>query len=185
MIASEVIFPGKKPQWCRYGLRVPRGGIALHYDGSSTDAGSVNWFKDPRCKAGYNWLVLDDGKILELGGADVRAWHMGHCRPSAEFKIRDGYQYPNSFFYGISAATNATHAITQEQLYSIANLCLVLFRQEGWQLQNDTWRITGHKDEAVFGPEHPDVNLRGKRGRKTDPEPAFSVSQVLIQMRNI
>ena len=39
----------------QYGtLREERIGIMLHYDGSGSDRGAVQWFADERCKVSYN-----------------------------------------------------------------------------------------------------------------------------------
>lgn len=38
----------------------------VHYDGSRTDEGAAEWFRDPRGRFGYTWLVLDDARVVEL-----------------------------------------------------------------------------------------------------------------------
>lgn len=46
----------------------------VHYDGSRTDEGAAAWFRDPRCRFGYTWLVLDDARVVELATREqVRA----------------------------------------------------------------------------------------------------------------
>ena len=77
-------------------LVAPRAGIMLHYDDSTRDDWAVEWFQDPRCTNGYTWLVLDDGRVVELADPAMRTPHAGPCStPNA-----------NSVFYGIAAATN-------------------------------------------------------------------------------
>ena len=184
LISQPSVFAGEQPpRWCRYPLRQDPGGIMLHYDGSRTDAGSLTWFRDPRCKAGYHFLVLDSGESVTLGGLGVRAWHAGDCKPSATFAERGGYRWPNSFFVGVCAATNDVTPVTPEQLDGLARLCAEIFERYGWSLGTEAWRVTGHEDEAYYAPKprYP-KHLWGKRGRKQDPTPAFSVDQVVGRM---
>jgi hypothetical protein len=61
-------------------LAAPRGGIMLHYDDSSRDDWAVEWFSDPRCTNGYTWLVLDDGRVVELADPAHRTPHAGACK---------------------------------------------------------------------------------------------------------
>lgn len=144
-------------------LAEDRVGVMLHYDASSSDASSVAWFTDPRCKYGYNWLVLDSGNIIPLAPWNKRAPHAGTCRSSDE---RLKYRGANSAFYGISLAATAGDKATVEAKRSIAILCLHCFRIEGWPI-TEVWRIVSHRTEAIYGPEHPKA---GERGRKNDPE---------------
>ncbi len=61
-------------------LVAPRGGIMLHYDDSSRDDWALDWFADQRCTNGYTWVVLDDGRIIELADPGMRTPHAGPCR---------------------------------------------------------------------------------------------------------
>src|SRR5512132_2079418 len=103
-------------------LAAPREGIMLHYDDSSRDDWAVAWFSDPRCTNGYTWLVLDDGRVVELADPGMRTPHAGVCkRPLA-----------NSRFYGIAAATNGRVPATTAQLAAIVGVCVALVRYHGW-----------------------------------------------------
>src|SRR5690349_18935939 len=107
-------------------LAAARGGVMLHYDDSSDDEASLAWFRDPRCSNGYTWLVLDDGRVIELADPAFRTPHAGPClMPNA-----------NSTFYGIAAATNGLVPATEAQLSSIASLCAALMRHHAWSTQN-------------------------------------------------
>jgi N-acetyl-anhydromuramyl-L-alanine amidase AmpD len=132
----------------------------LHYDDSSRDDWAVEWFSDPRCTNGYTWLVLDDGRIVELADPAYRTPHAGACRtPKA-----------NSVFYGVAAATNGITLATETQLESIAALCRAVARFHEWDERSITKRLVGHDREAIWTPESTPVRDRwGKRGRKTDP----------------
>ncbi len=131
-------------------LAVPRRGVMLHYDDSSRDDWAVEWFFDKRCKNGYTWLVLDDGRVIELADPTKRTPHAGACRtPNA-----------NSAFYGIAAATNGLVPATAAQLDSIVALCAAL------QLPT----IVGHDSEAIWAPANTRrAELWGRGGRKVDP----------------
>ena len=141
-------------------LAAKRGGIMLHYDDSSRDDWAVEWFSDPRCTNGYTWLVLDDGRVVELADPAYRTPHAGACRtPRA-----------NSVFYGIAAATNGVTLATGPQLASIVNLCAAVALFEGWAPWALDCRIVGHDSEAIWtAADTPDRKRWGKPGRKVDP----------------
>lgn len=140
--------------WGGLGKTVNRQGILVHYDASRTDTGAVAWLEDDlRARVSYHYLVLDDGRILQIAPPGTRAWHAGVCKPSRrEFTYSDG----NNAFYGVAAAATDGERATTAQLESIAQLCRYLFWLEGWD-EAETWRITGHDAEAW------------PRGRKVDP----------------
>src|SRR5690348_10483758 len=99
-------------------LAARRQGVMLHYDDSTRDDWALDWFQDPRCKNGYTWLVMDDGRLVELANPALRTPHAGPCLvPRA-----------NSVFYGISAATNSLVPATPKQLEAIIRSCVALFR---------------------------------------------------------
>jgi hypothetical protein len=149
-------------------LTAARGGIMLHYDDSSRDDWSLAWFKDPQCNNGYTWLVLDDGRLIELADPAMRTPHAGPCLvPRA-----------NSVFYGISAATNGLVPGTPEQLRTIVRACAALFRYHGWIGSHVGTRIVGHDEQAIWTPEQTALQgipghrarwLWGQLGRKVDP----------------
>jgi N-acetyl-anhydromuramyl-L-alanine amidase AmpD len=152
-------------------LTEERLGVLLHYDDSASDPGAVEWLlKDARCKVSYNWLVLDDGRVVEVAPADKRAWHAGVCKPSSrQLPYRDA----NSAFYGIAWAGRDQQAITPAALVALLDLVRGLFTAHHWPL-TDSWRITGHDREAW------------PRGRKIDPtgtekaRPVLSVELVQL-----
>lgn len=149
-------------------LKEQRIGVMIHYDASSSDAGAVAWFRDPKCQVSYQVLVLDDGTYCRIAPDDKRAWHAGVCKPSNP-KLR--YVDANSAFYGIAAATNDAVDVTPLQMLTIAWLTRRYFETHNWGL-GETWRVVGHRTEAW------------PRGRKSDPEgpsltnPIFSVADI-------
>src|SRR5438309_2110032 len=141
-------------------LAKPRRGIMLHYDDSSRDDWAVAWFEDPRCTNGYTWLVLDDGRVIELADPAFRTPHAGACKTPCA----------NSHFYGIAAATNGLVPATEAQLASIAQVCIAVSRFHDWALDSIASRVVGHDGEAIWTPAHTQVReLWGSIGRKVDP----------------
>jgi N-acetyl-anhydromuramyl-L-alanine amidase AmpD len=149
-------------------LAARRGGVMLHYDDSSDDDASLAWFQDPQCSNGYTWLVLDDGRVIELADPAYRTPHAGPClTPRA-----------NSVFYGIAAATNGVVPATPVQTDAIVEVCTALFHYHGWTRSDVRQRIVGHDAQAIWTLEQtrlagfPDGKARllwGKLGRKVDP----------------
>lgn len=150
-------------------LREPRIGVMIHFDASRNDDAALEWFRDPRCKVSYNYLVLDDGSYGEIAPMAARAWHAGLCRSSDPDRLP--YRDANSAFVGIAAATDKQVGVTALQLLTIAFLTRVVFATYHWS-PRETWRIVGHETEAW------------ERGRKTDPtgdlerHPILSVEDV-------
>ena len=145
-------------------IREDRKGVMLHFDGSGSDKGAMQWFSDPRCKVSYNLLVLDDGSYVRIAPDSARAWHAGRCRPSNPTRLH--YGDANSAFFGLAIASSGKHDVTPLQMLTVALLCRVYFEKEGWSLE-ETWRIVSHRSEA-WG-----------RGRKTDPEGADLKNPIL------
>ena len=141
-------------------LAAPRGGILLHYDDSSRDDWAVEWFSDPRCTNGYTWLVLDDGRVVQLADPAYRTPHAGACKtPNA-----------NSHYYGLAAATNGLVPATDRQLASIDRVCVAVCRYHGWTPESIAQRITGHDAQAIWTrATTADQTRWGKTGRKVDP----------------
>ena len=160
-------------------LAAPRRGIMLHYDDSSRDDWAVAWFDDPRCTNGYTWLVLDDGRVVELADPGMRTPHAGPCLTPAA----------NSAFYGIAATTNALVPATAPQRASIAAICAALCRHHGWTTDTEgdvAPRIVGHDRQAIWTPAYTTrQELWGRLGRKVDPtgrrpdgEPVIDLAEI-------
>ena len=157
-----------------------RGGIMLHYDDSSRDDWSVAWFRDPRCTNGYTWLVLRSGRVVELADPAARTPHAGWCRtPDA-----------NSFFYGVSAATDGVHEASPAQLDALIEVCVALCLFHRWPADC----ITGHDVEAIWTkagtraagiPDARAQALWGKTGRKVDPTGVRADGVPIIHLREV
>jgi N-acetyl-anhydromuramyl-L-alanine amidase AmpD len=165
-------------------LAAPRAGVMLHYDDSQRDDWAVAWFDDPRCTNGYTWLVLDDGRVVELADPALRTPHAGSClEPNA-----------NSRFYGVSAATNGLVPATPAQLAAIVATCTALFRFHGWKPDEVTTRIQGHDAQATWTPSYTraagmsDVRGRafwGRLGRKVDPTGVRKDARPIIDVNQV
>lgn len=138
--------------------REPRIAVMLHFDASSTDLGSVGWFKMAGARlAGYHFLVMDDGTYVTMGPYNARMYHAGVCRPSDELLAHGlTYRDANSAFIGIAIAADQDDVITPIQLMCMAALTRNVFEKEKWDT-DEIWRIVGHDQEAW------------ERGRKIDP----------------
>jgi len=141
-------------------LAAPRTGLMLHYDDSSRDDWAVEWFHDPRCTNGYTWLVLDDGRVVELADPAMRTPHAGPCKTAMA----------NSAYYGVAAATNGLVLATEVQLASIAALCAAVIRHHHWVNQSLDDIVVGHDEQAVWTAAYTTRReLWGTLGRKVDP----------------
>jgi N-acetyl-anhydromuramyl-L-alanine amidase AmpD len=157
-------------------LAASRGGIMLHYDDSSRDDWAVQWFEDPRCTNGYTWLVLDDGRVIELADPEYRTPHAGACKtPNA-----------NSVFYGIAAATNGLVPATDAQVASMVRVATAVARFEPWAGESIATRIVGHDAQAIWTPAYTSVRaLWGKTGRKVDPTGVRPDGRPIIDLHDI
>jgi N-acetyl-anhydromuramyl-L-alanine amidase AmpD len=141
-------------------LASPRAGVMLHYDDSTRDEWAVEWFSDPRCTNGYTWLVLDDGRVIELADPAMRTPHAGPCMT----------RNANSAYYGIAAATNGKTLATGVQLAVIASCAAAVFEFHRWPAGDVVRRIVGHDTQAVWTDAYTaNQALWGRIGRKVDP----------------
>ncbi len=157
-------------------LAVKRYGVMLHYDDSSRDDWALDWFNDPRCTNGYTWLVLHDGRVIELADPEMRTPHAGPClTPCA-----------NSAYYGLAAATNALVPATPAQLEAIVQCCVALFARHGWKASEVGARIVGHDQQAVWTHAYTKDSRRwGTVGRKVDPTGQRADRQPIIDVAGV
>ena len=150
---EEIIVKPAAKSWNK--LREPRQGVMLHYDASSSDAGSLAWLTHPDIKCSYNFIVFDDGSWARIAPIARRAWHAGRCRP-----FTDSLEYgdANSAFYGLAIANSGGEEVTTAQLSTVIWLTKRLFVRHTWPYDESEYRVTTHSAEAW------------PRGRKIDPE---------------
>jgi N-acetyl-anhydromuramyl-L-alanine amidase AmpD len=160
-------------------LAVPRSGIMLHYDDSLRDEWAIEWFFDPQCRNGYTWLVLDDGRVIELADPGMRTPHAGPCLT----------RNANSVYYGIAAATNGQVLATEAQLSSIAALGAEIVRHHGWAFESDAdraARVVGHDAQAVWTAAYTTRReLWGRTGRKVDPTGRRADRRAIIPVEEV
>lgn len=158
IVPLSLLLPVKKnvgSKQCALHRAVSPGGIMCHFDDSSNDASSLEWFSDPTCHVSYNRLYDKDGSVNQITPTmEQCAYHAGVCRPSNN-NLK--YVYPNSFFYGLAISANEKETVTDAQFASLVKDCATIFIFHKWSI-SEIWRITGHAAEAW------------PRGRKCDPE---------------
>ena len=54
--------------------------LVMHYTGSSSMAGAVNWLRNPAAKASAHVVIGRNGEIQQLVPFNVKAWHAGVSR---------------------------------------------------------------------------------------------------------
>lgn len=151
---------------------VPRIGCMIHFDDSTEDRWAVAWFRDPACKVSYNRLYLDNGDVVSVCAMTRRAYHAGLCIGGNA----------NSKYYGLSAATDPRHPVTDKQFESMVEDTVRLFRYHGWTSADAATRIVGHDERAIYGPENTKIkSLWGKTGRKIDPT-GFDKTKPVLNM---
>ena len=120
----------------------------------------MDWFSDPRCTNGYTWLVLDDGRVIELADPAMRTPHAGPCVT----------RNANSVYYGIAAATDGTTLAMAVQVAAIARRAEAVFQLHGLPAADVARRIVGHDAQAVWtGAYTTNQALWGRLERKVDP----------------
>lgn len=139
-------------------------GACIHWTDGDYQS-SVEWTCDPRSKVSYHAIIGPSGEVTQTVPWDGRAWAMGFCRPSDPKRLP--YRDANNVFESIALAGGPPVPPTAAQIESVIALCVQRFTARGWHA-SETWRITTHQAEAIFGPGS--GAKTGKRGRKIDPE---------------
>jgi N-acetyl-anhydromuramyl-L-alanine amidase AmpD len=154
----------------------PRRGVMLHYDDSTRDDWAVAWFSDPRCTNGYTWLVLDDGRVIELADPAMRTPHAGPCLT----------KNANSSYYGVAAATNGKTLATVPQVAAIVDCVAAVGAFHRWSSADIEQRIVGHDAQAVWTPAYTkNPHLWGRVGRKVDPTGTRSDGVPIIDINHV
>jgi N-acetyl-anhydromuramyl-L-alanine amidase AmpD len=179
---TPLVIPGVPVQERRHSrvlqqpLASPRSGVMVHYDDSTRDDWAVAWFSDPRCTNGYTWLVLDDGRVIELADPALRTPHAGPCVT----------KNANSAYYGIAAATDGRTMATAAQVAAIVECIAAVFTYHKWTGGSVDERIVGHDAQAVWMPAYTaNKALWGTLGRKVDPTGTRSDRVPIIDIHNV
>ena len=126
--------------------------LILHYTGMPSARIALNWLRDPRSQVSAHYLVLEDGRILQLVPEARRAWHAGVASWGAETDI-------NSRSIGIEIV-NPGHDygypdFPEVQMEAVAALCRDILGRHPIPPE----RVLAHSDIAP--------------GRKRDPGEKF------------
>ena len=60
----------------RHGARQPDM-IVLHYTGMESAAAACDWLCNPASRVSCHYLIEENGRIVQMVGEDMRAWHAG------------------------------------------------------------------------------------------------------------
>ena len=134
--------------------------IVLHADASTSDSGTLSWFRDPVSKVSYHYLIGRSGHIWQIVEDRRRAWHAGVSTFAGRANCND-YSLGVSF----SNAQNG-EAFTPQALRAGVELVAKLCREHSIPVN----RITTH---ALVSP-----------GRKHDPGPLFPLGDFLADVKH-
>jgi len=102
--------------------------------------GCLSWMQNPASKASCHYLILKDGRILQLVKDEDTAWHAGAVnKPS--WKYYDGTN-PNRYTLGIEHEGYPEEGLTEKQYQSTLWLHQQLV--EKWGIPVDSDHIIGH-----------------------------------------
>lgn len=125
--------------------------IVIHYTGSLSIHGTLDWFQRRESKVSAHYVVGTDGRVVQMvRDADI-AWHAGRSamRPREE---PPGEPNVNAFSIGIELVGTHDSGFTDKQLASLYALIEVLIAR--YRIHPD--RVVGHLHIAP--------------GRKIDPD---------------
>lgn len=115
--------------------------IVLHItDGSS--ASTLNWIKDPRSYVSYNYIVDEQGKVIEVVDPRHAAWASGRIyRPT--WSELDPEVNPNLYTISVALA-NSGGVPNWLQWKAWAELCRTICRDNGWPM--DEKHVVEHRE---------------------------------------
>jgi hypothetical protein len=137
-----------------------------HWTGG-TYASAVDWCLRDESDVSYHTVISPKGERTDLipfaEWNKYAAWSVGYA------KAPEGFPEPmtlaNHRTINIAFAGGPPVGLTDAAFNMGVSIGLEVFMQQKWGTK-DLWRVLGHSDVAVFGPEHPKA---GQFGRKHDP----------------
>lgn len=144
-------------------VRTERVGLfGVHWTGGTYNS-AVAWCCDPESDVSYADIIGPDGRVARLVPYEYAAWAMGFAAvpPGAPYTFRRA----NHASVSIALAGGPPHPPTTAAIETLIALLVKGFIRYGYSPE-ETWRIIGHDDVAVFGPTH---KRAGQYGRKDDP----------------
>lgn len=132
----------------------PISAIVIHYTGSLSIDGTVNWFLKPESRVSAHYVVGRDGRVIQMVPDEDVAWHAGRSAMRPNLPNGDPLQEPNvnSFSIGIELVGTADSGFTDRQLASLYALIETLVAR--YKIPPE--RVVGHCHIAP--------------GRKIDPD---------------
>ena len=120
--------------------------------------GTLTWMQNPAAKASAHYLILQNGRILQLVKDEDTAWAVGFVnRPS--WPLYDGTN-PNRYTLSIEHENLSGGLLTEEQYQ--ASLWLHQQLIERWNIPISRDHIIGHNQiDTVNRPQDPGPNFPG------------------------
>lgn len=125
--------------------------LVIHYTGSLSIYGTIDWFKRTESKVSAHYVVGTDGRVVQMVAEEDVAWHAGRSamRP---WETPPGEPNVNAFSIGIELVGTPDSGFTDRQLASLYTLIEILVGK--YRIPPE--RVVGH---AHIAP-----------GRKIDPD---------------
>lgn len=139
--------------------------VCVHWTGGDF-ASAVDWCTRPESQVSYHEIIAKNGDTVQLVPFSASAWANGVCKNPDQ--ARHPWAHANSASDNIALAGGPPIAPTDAQRAQLVKRIAERFRVREWGA-DETWRILGHCDIAVFPSDYKVVALRGKYGRKLDP----------------
>ncbi|MGA7267995.1 MAG: N-acetylmuramoyl-L-alanine amidase [Aestuariivirga sp.] len=90
--------------------------LLLHYTGMASAARAIAWLCNPRAEVSCHYLVDEQGRITQMVGEEMRAWHAGQSQWRGE---RD----TNSRSIGIEIQNTGDQPYPDRQMSAVIALC--------------------------------------------------------------
>ncbi len=145
--------------------------LLLHYTGMESAEGALAWMTTPKSKVSCHYMIDEDGRVTQMVGEDMRAWHAGAACWAGEDDI-------NSCSIGIEIH-NPGHEFDypdfpDHQMQAVEALCLDILSRNAIRPE----RVLAHSDIAPARKEDPGEKFDWARlaragiGLWVEPEPA-------------
>jgi hypothetical protein len=146
--------------------RKPIVAVVYHWTGG-TFKSAVDWCLRDESDVSYHTIISPTGERRDLIPFDewktTAAWSVGHAKTPPGFP--ESLALANHVTINIALAGGPPVAPTQAAVNMAVAVGHEVFLSMKWGTK-DLWRVLGHADVAVYGPDHPKA---GQFGRKPDP----------------
>ncbi|MCP4382863.1 MAG: N-acetylmuramoyl-L-alanine amidase [Hyphomicrobiales bacterium] len=122
--------------------------LLIHYTGMTTSERALAWLCNPASQVSSHYLILEDGRTIQLVDEDRRAWHAGRAFWAGETDI-------NSRSIGIELVhpghEHGYRAFADPQIFALIELCGGILDRHRIPPQ----RVLAHSDVAPDRKEDP------------------------------